>query len=446
MLTTGELLAGVARVDITPPVGIEMFGYHRSSPMTNIHDPLWLTALALVAEHTPSYPCLLLAIDNVGLGWQTTQALRAAVAATARTPLERVAIYYSHTHAGPDSEVLDWYGHERPVNSPERLYGAMLPQWAASAARLALQRLTLARVGCSTATSITGVNWRKRGNDGRAFMGVNPAGPVDQQVTVLRIDTADQRPLATVVHYGVHGTVFKSDNFACSADVTGAVRNVIESATGGICLFAQGAAGDVNPRWRGDEAALKRCGCELGGAALQAFATAEMHPLYALTTAVERVTLRLSPLPDEATAVQLAEEVSRIWEAPTEPWLDLVRHKLAANERHLTLVRELHAVRVNEFVRVGIPMEPFAELSLAFRERTASLATGEHPLCLCFGGYTNGTPGYLAMADEYRAGGYEIEWMPVVYGYYEGLLAPPVPETGDEVVAAAVRLATHLCR
>ena len=97
MLTTGELLAGVARVDITPPVGIELFGYHCSSPMTDVHDPLWLTALALVAEHTQSYPYLLLAIDNIGLGWRATQALRAAVAATARTPLERVAIYYSHS-------------------------------------------------------------------------------------------------------------------------------------------------------------------------------------------------------------------------------------------------------------------------------------------------------------------------------------------------------------
>ncbi|SRR5258708_7110899 len=442
---TGELLAGVARVDITPPLGIEMFGYHRSSPMTGVHDPLWLTALALVDEQSPSQPCLLLAIDSVGLGSEATQTLRAAIAATAKTPLERVAIYYSHTHAGPDSVVLDWYGHERPMNSPERLYGAMLPKWAVSAARLALQRLTRAHVGCSTATSIAGVNRRERGNDGRAFPGVNPAGPVDQQVTVLRIDTVDQRPLATVVHYGIHGTVFKSDNLACSADVIGAVRDVIESATGGVCLFAQGAAGDVNPRWRGDEAALLQCEWELGGAALRAFATAEMHPLYALTMAVERVTLRLSPLPDEATAVQQAEEVARIWEAPTEAWLALVRRKLAANERHLTLVKELHAVRVNEFVRVGIPMEPFARLSLAFRERTASLATGEHALYPCFGGYTNGVAGYLATADDYHAGGYEIEWMPVVYGYYEGMLTPPVPETGDEVVTAAVRLAAHLC-
>jgi hypothetical protein len=71
-------------------------------------------------------------------------------------------------------------------------------------------------------------------------MGVNPAGPVEEQVTVLRIETADQRPLACVVHYGIHGTVFKTDNLACSADVTGAVRAVVEAATGGVCLFARG--------------------------------------------------------------------------------------------------------------------------------------------------------------------------------------------------------------
>ena len=95
---TGALLAGVARVDITPHPGIELFGYHRSSPMTGVHDPLWLTALALVGEQSPSQPCLLLAIDHVGLGWKTTQTLRAAVAAIARTP-QRTASLAEGLHA-----------------------------------------------------------------------------------------------------------------------------------------------------------------------------------------------------------------------------------------------------------------------------------------------------------------------------------------------------------
>jgi hypothetical protein len=170
-----------------------------------------------------------------------------------------------------------------------------------------------------------------------------------------------------------------------------------------------------------------------------------VHPLYALASVTEQATLRLSPLPEEVVAVDLAEEIARIWQAPTSPWLDLVRHKLAAGAEHLTLTCELHAVRVNECVRVGISMEPFAGLSLIFRERTASFATHEQPLCFCFGGYTNGILGYLATASEYHAGGYEIEWMPVVYGHYGGMLTAPVPEAGDEVVAAAVRLAARLC-
>src|SRR5258708_40302866 len=105
---TGELLAGVARVDITPPLGIEMFGYHRSSPMTGVHDPLWLTALALVDEQSPSQPGLLLALDSVGLGSEATQTLRAATAAPAKTPLEPHAICYAQHHPGPARVVRYW--------------------------------------------------------------------------------------------------------------------------------------------------------------------------------------------------------------------------------------------------------------------------------------------------------------------------------------------------
>jgi Neutral/alkaline non-lysosomal ceramidase, N-terminal len=439
-----KLLAGVARIDITPPIGIELFGYHRPSPMADIHDPLWLTVLALVDEYDPSQPYLLLAIDNIGLGQEATHHIRNAVAANAKTSLERVIVYYSHTHSGPDCEQLDGHGQIRPVDSPERLYGAMLPNWATSATQLALKRLMPAHVGCSTTTSLAGINRRKLGDDGRAVGGVNPAGPVDQQVTVLRIDAIDHRPLAVVVHYGIHGTVFKTDNLACSADVTGAVRDVVEAATGAVCLFAQGAAGDVNPRWRGDEIALQRCGWELGGAALRAFATAEMQPLSALATTAEHISLPLLPLPDEAAAMKQAEDVARIWGTTTAPWLDLIRRKLAANERHLSFSHEVQALRVNEFIRVGIPMEPFAALSLAFREQTAILASDERPLFHCFGGYTNGITGYLAPSVDYPSGGYEIEWMPLVYGYYEGMLMPPVPEASKMVVATAVRLATQL--
>ena len=54
--------------------------------------------------------------------------------------------------------------------------------------------------------------------------------------------------------------------------------------------------------------------------------------------------------------------------------------------------------------------------------------------------------GYLATAEEHAAGGYEIEWMPVVYGYYEGMVMPPVPQTAGEVVDVAAQLVDRLRR
>src|SRR6185295_6062148 len=46
-----ELTAGVARVEITPPIGFPMGGYAaRSGPSTGVHDPLYATALVLKTD------------------------------------------------------------------------------------------------------------------------------------------------------------------------------------------------------------------------------------------------------------------------------------------------------------------------------------------------------------------------------------------------------------
>ena len=63
---------------------------------------------------------------------------------------------------------------------------------------------------------------------------------------------------------------------------------------------------------------------------------------------------------------------------------------------------------------------------------------GSRTAFLC--GYTNGLYGYLPTADEFPRGGYEVEWMPVVYGPKTGLLMPPKPDTAERVVAVVEQL------
>ena len=74
-----------------------------------------------------------------------------------------------------------------------------------------------------------------------------------------------------------------------------------------------------------------------------------------------------------------------------------------------------------------------ARIGLAVAERLA-------PNPVFFGGCVGGWIGYLPTADEYVAGGWEVELAPVVYGPLTGWLSPALPETASTIVDRAVEL------
>ncbi len=75
-----------------------------------------------------------------------------------------------------------------------------------------------------------------------------PAGPRDEQATVILIKSADDAPLAAFSHYTCHPTsVVPTDTI--SADYPGAIRSLLRVHFGDIpCLFAPGFCGDITPR------------------------------------------------------------------------------------------------------------------------------------------------------------------------------------------------------
>jgi hypothetical protein len=102
--------------------------------------------------------------------------------------------------------------------------------------------------------------------------GFNPAGAADDMVLVGRVTNAKGGYLATLVNYACHPTTLAWDNKLISPDLVGAMREVIEQATGAPCLFLQGASGDLGPRegFVGDTQIADRNGRQLGYAALSA--------------------------------------------------------------------------------------------------------------------------------------------------------------------------------
>ena len=89
---------------------------------------------------------------------------------------------------------------------------------------------------------------------------------------VARIASDAGATIATIVNYACHPTTLAWDNTLISPDYVGAMREVVETATDGLCFFIQGASGDIGPRdgFVGDVAVADRNGRQLGYAALAA--------------------------------------------------------------------------------------------------------------------------------------------------------------------------------
>lgn len=72
----------------------------------------------------------------------------------------------------------------------------------------------------------------------------------DNSLVVFRVEKVNGEPIAVLVNFGMHGTVFEDENF--TEDAPGAVEMHVEDAFGArgqkiVALFVQGAGGDVSP-------------------------------------------------------------------------------------------------------------------------------------------------------------------------------------------------------
>src|SRR5205085_4950675 len=104
-----------------------------------------------------------------------------------------------------------------------------------------------AKLGAGWGFSQANINRRAIDVDGKASLGLNPDGPVDRRIGLIKIEKQDGTPLALMVNYPIHGTVLGQENVEISGDVTGIVSEYVEQKTGAPVIFINGAAGNLAP-------------------------------------------------------------------------------------------------------------------------------------------------------------------------------------------------------
>jgi neutral ceramidase len=401
--------AGAARVDITPSIPTPLAGYPpigiwqggptdhvgytgRTGPFDGVHDPVFARALAV---DDGSATAVLVALDVCVVERPFTERVRAVAAQRWQLPPEAIVLAASHNHSGPD------YSGTWEV-TPPTVEDFVLDR-VVEAIDEALRQRRPARLG-HVHTDLAGLTANRR----------DPSHPVDPRVPVLRIDAEDGTALAVLYSFACHPVTAGSANRLVSGEYPGVASAVVENALGGVALFLNGCAGNINPR-----AFPYSCGRNV--VEVSRALSAARSPLDVRTLAEARrfgtvlggTVLRAAAQTETSSGGEVRfsrREVDAPIKAPSdlEDYLRHVAHTPeAADElrRRDSVRTEVGALRIGPMTLLTLPGEPFVEIGLELERRAEK--EGAEPGSVRAIGYVNDYPGYVLPPDQYRENRYE---------------------------------------
>jgi neutral ceramidase len=446
------LLAGVARAEINPPVGIAHLNWGSQTHVTAEGiDPVGMFATALVLSDGKQ-KVVIVDVDSGGVRDMNDVMARAAEATG--IPVSHMRFGATHTHAGPAFQAS-----KGPVGTDPAIYQRVINAYRAAVGDKIVGAIVEANsklrpVHAYGARGIGTININRRVRaraDSPPAVGTNPDGFVDRELVVMRIDDAQGKPYAILVNFQCHGTVLTYENKMISPDFIGMVRRRVEEAfPGALALYLQGAAGNQGPieGGTGDLAVAHRLGSILG---LQAAAlamqieTTRREPMfegYVESTAFaakqpwrvrgpREATLKLvtktidvprrtyTPAEIDRMESAVASATKQVEEAKrrNDGWQ---KHQAEARLRRASdllkewkqppdptpLKLDVQILRVGDVAIAAMPGEPFAEIGAAVKKASPFAFT-------MFCGYSTGTGGgYMPVESEYAHSGYEVEMTP----------------------------------
>ena len=380
-----DLRAAAIRVDITPQNPQWLLGY-QARQSTGVLDRIYHRVLALDAGGTPFY---LISTDVCLFSPNFHDAVMREL--QAKTGIDPSHVWWSvtHTHAAPEIGPPDMYKAllGRSDHEWDREYTKLVTDALIEAVKTARDHLEPARLSVATTTANANINRRARDVDGKISLGLNPDGPVDRQVNLIRVQKPDGTPIALVINYAMHGTVMSGQNLKISGDAPGIVATYVEEQLGGTVLYVNGAAGNIAPIYSvyADAASghLSQFRVLLGDRVIAAART--MPP------GTDRVVIRRG---------------QQVVETPRREdliWPDELADYATSDRQRIRL--PLQFLAINDTVVWSAPVELFCDIAITIRDRSPFKQT-------FYFGYTNGWFGYLPTEKAFEEGGYEPRTSP----------------------------------
>lgn len=422
------LRAGEGVVDTTPPLGIEMAGFHRppNNPrlITGIRQPASARALVLACGDTQ---VAIVSLDVLDVPYEFTRRVQAEVQRQTGIPAAHVHVCATHSHSMPAFQFSHQWG------AVPATYMADVEKKVVEACRLAKEDLAPSEVYLGKARA-RGANFNRTTKDYKTDAEFTSDSSEDQRwldtmLHVLRFERSGSRSLLWY-HFSNHPVCFRDDQ--AGPDWPGLVAQRIAEKHQITPVFLQGHAGDVNPGdgtiWIGDAEPTTAAVCEAFERALDSAQAVEVDSLRA-AAAPHQMPLDMARFKSWLEEYRQDPRVCQ-----SGPWVDAgfaaawfeSAAKQDLSQTHLPIT--LAAIRLGGVGLVFHPAELYSYYGLAIRR--------ESPLAdTLVVGYTDGTIGYAPDVKAYQAGEYAAVVVPKILDY-----PPFIPTATQGLAASAVSL------
>jgi len=430
--------AGVARVKITPPTPFWMSGYaSRTGPSVGVVQDLWARALAL--RDPEGHRAVIVTTDLIGLHHGVSGEVFARAKKQFKLERADVLLTSSHTHSGPvvglNLNVMFDFTDEEQQRVQE--YAAQLTDNLVNVIGAALRDLAPARLATGHGSVGFAANRRQRTADKFTF-GVNPTGPVDHDVPVLKVTAPDGRLRAVLFGYACHNTTIgggkgdkAGDFYKIQGDYAGHAEAELEAAhPGATAMFAILCGADQNPNPRGTLELASVHGKALA-AEVDRVLGSELHPVQPpIRTACKVIQLEFAKHTRQTFEDELkqAEESKKGDSKYRERRAKLM---LAAYDQGHPIRKTRYPVQA---IRLGDDLTIVAlggEVVVDYQLRIKRDFPGRNVMTV---GYANDVMCYIPSLRVLREGGYEPVESMIYYGH-----PGPLAENVEEKVFDAIR-------
>jgi neutral ceramidase len=362
---------GVSRVNITPGKPAMMSGYAaRETPSIGVNDSIYASAFYFTGDNNQ---ILLITVDLIGFSFSFVEEARNLISSATGIPFRNIMLVAVHNHAGPST------GDHGPASVGE--YTSELKGKLVNLAIEASGETVPVRIGVGKGTCTMNINRRAEFSKGEIWLGRNQYGPCDHDLSVVKFETLDYRPLAILINWPCHATSTGDSNYLISGDWPGAAaRYIREHAGEGVIVgVTAGASGDINPIYGPGNVfrEVEAIGYHVGAEALRVMGQMKTYPVNTL-----QATEKMVEYPGKMRAGNHFPQASF---EPGPP-----------------VSIRLSAFKIGTLVLAGVSGELFTEIGMEIKKQSPYSET----VVLT---HANGSSGYIITDSSYALGGYEVQ-------------------------------------